>query len=127
MKPNTIAKSIAIGNPADGFYAIKTMRQSGGYGDDVSDEELADGINLLAETEGIFTETAGVVTVAVTKKLVEQGRIPKDSTTVVCVTGNGLRTMDAVLNCVAKPDVIEAKLVEFEKLVAVLKDRAASG
>jgi threonine synthase len=125
-KPNTIAKSIAIGNPADGYYAIKTMRSSGGYGEDVTDEELVDGIKLLAETEGIFTETAGGVTVAVTKKLVEQGRIDKDSSTVICITGNGLKTLDAVVNNVPKPDVIEAKLSEFEKLIVVLKDRAAS-
>ena len=96
VKPNTIAKSIAIGNPADGFYALKSMRQSGGAGEDVTDEELVEGIKLLAETEGIFTETAGGVTVAVTKKLVEQGKINKNSCTVICVTGNGLKTLDAV-------------------------------
>src|SRR6185295_9842266 len=75
VKPDTIARSIAIGNPADGFYAIKTIRQTGGWAEDVSDAELVEGIKLLAQTEGIFTETAGGVTVAVTKKLVEQGRI----------------------------------------------------
>lgn len=125
-KPNTIAKSIAIGNPADGYYAIKTMRASGGYGEDVSDDELIDGIKLLAETEGIFTETAGGVTVAVTKKLVEQGRIAKNSCTVLCITGNGLKTLDAVVNHVTKPDVIEAKLGDFEKLIETMKDRVAS-
>ena len=126
VKPNTIAKSIAIGNPADGYYAIKTMRGSGGYGEDVTDDELIEGIKLLAENEGIFTETAGGVTVAVTKKLIEQGRIDKNSSTVLCITGNGLKTLDAVVNHVSKPDIIEPKLSEFEHLVSVLKERAAS-
>jgi threonine synthase len=127
MKPNTIAKSIAIGNPADGYYAIKTMRNTGGFGEDVTDEELVqNGIKLLAETEGIFTETAGGVTVATAKKLVEQGRIAKDSCTVLCITGNGLKTLDAIVDNVSRPDVIEAKLSEFEKLVETLKTRATA-
>jgi len=124
-KPNTIAKSIAIGNPADGFYAIKSMRSSGGYGEDVTDEELVEGIKLLAETEGIFTETAGGVTVATTRKLVEQGRIDKDSCTVICITGNGLKTLDAVIDKVARPDIIDAKLSEFEKLLETMKSRTS--
>jgi len=126
VKPNTIAKSIAIGNPADGFYALKTMRGSGGAGEDVTDEELIEGIKLLAETEGIFTETAGGVTVATTKKLVEQGKIDKNSCTVLCITGNGLKTLDAVSNSLTKPDVIDAKLSEFDKLVEVIRERKKS-
>ncbi len=123
VKPNTIAKSIAIGNPADGFYSIKVMRNSGGWGEDVTDPEVIDGIKLLAETEGIFTETAGGVTTAVTKKLVEQGRIDKDACTVICITGNGLKTLDAIVEHTPKPDVIEAKLSDFEKLLEEIKAR----
>jgi threonine synthase len=125
-KPNTIAKSIAIGNPADGFYALKTMRSSGGAGEDVTDDELVEGIKLLAETEGIFTETAGGVTVAVTKKLVEQGKLDKNGCTVICITGNGLKTLDAVAEKVSRPDVIEAKLGDFEKLQEQIKARKHS-
>jgi len=124
VKPDTIARSIAIGNPADGFYAIKTIKQSGGWAEDVTDPEVVEGIKLLARTEGIFTETAGGVTVSVTKKLIEQGRIPKDESVVICITGNGLKTQEAVLGAVPRPDVIEAKLGDFEKLVEVIKDRA---
>ena len=82
-------KDIAIGNPADGYYAYRTITGSGGWGEDVTDEELVEGIKLLAETEGIFTETAGGVTVGVTKKLIEQGRIARDECIVISVTGNG--------------------------------------
>ena len=124
VKPNTIAKSIAIGNPADGFYSIKVMRSSGGWGEDCSEEEVIHGIQLLAETEGIFTETAGGVTVSVAKKLIEQGRIDRDSCTVLCITGNGLKTLDAIVESTPRPDVIEAKLSEFEKLIEVMKTRA---
>ena len=124
VKPNTIAKSIAIGNPADGFYSIKVMRNSGGWGEDCSEEEVIHGIQLLAETEGIFTETAGGVTVSVAKKLIEQGRIDRDSCTVLCITGNGLKTLDAIVESTPRPDVIEAKLSEFEKLIEVMKTRA---
>lgn len=123
VKPDTIARSIAIGNPADGFYAIKTMRESGGWGEDVTDAELVEGIKLLARTEGIFTETAGGVTVAVTKKLVEQGRIAKDESVVISITGNGLKTTEAVLSAVPRPDVIEAKLSDFEVLVEKIRER----
>ena len=123
VKPDTIARSIAIGNPADGFYAIKSIRQSGGWAEDVTDAELVEGIRLLARTEGIFTETAGGVTVAVTKKLVAQGRIPKNESVVISITGNGLKTTEAVVGAVQRPDVIEAKLGEFEKLVEVIRER----
>ena len=115
VKPNTIAKSIAIGNPADGYYGIKTVNESGGYGEDVTDEELIDGIKLLAKTEGIFTETAGGVTVAVTKKLIEQGRIKKNELTVVSITGNGLKTIEAVSSRIGNPVIIEPRLGSFQE------------
>ena len=116
VKPNTIAKSIAIGNPADGYYGIKTANMSGGYGEDVSDQEVVESMKLLAETEGIFTETAGGVTVGVTKKLVEQGRIKPDETTVICITGNGLKTQEALADCFEAPIVIEPKVNSFEEI-----------
>jgi len=116
VKPNTIAKSIAIGNPADGYYGVQTAKNSGGWGEDVSDEEVVKSMQLLAETEGIFTETAGGVTVGVTKKLVEQGRIKPDETTVICITGNGLKTQEALAGSFPAPPVIEPKLQEFETI-----------
>src|SRR5262244_3912390 len=113
VKPNTIAKSLAIGNPADGYYAARLIPQSGGWAEDCTDEEIVSGIQLLAETEGVFTETAGGVTVAVAQKLVEQGRIKKDDVTVLAITGNGLKTLDAL--DLAPPQVIEPKLAAFEE------------
>jgi len=118
VKPNTIAKSIAIGNPADGYYGINTANTSGGYGEDVSDEELISAMKLLAQTEGIFTETAGGVTVGVTQKLVQQGRIKPDEVTVICITGNGLKTQEALDGCFQAPRVIEPKLDSFEEIFA---------
>jgi threonine synthase len=117
VKPRTIAKSIAIGNPADGYYAIKTILESGGWAEDVSDAEIVDGIRMLAEDEGVFTETAGGVAVAVTQKLVQQGRIKKEDVTVIAITGNGLKTQEAIRDHLARPDVIGAKLSEFEHTV----------
>ncbi|HIK58944.1 MAG TPA: threonine synthase [Nitrospinaceae bacterium] len=116
VKPNTIAKSIAIGNPADGYYGIKTANTSGGYGEDISDEEIVTSMKLLAETEGIFTETAGGVTVGVTQKLVQQGRIKPDEVTVICITGNGLKTQEALAGCFNAPIVIEPKIDRFEEI-----------
>jgi len=117
VKPQTIAKSLAIGNPADGFYALKTIRESGGWAEDVSDEEIIEGMKLLAETEGIFTETAGGVTLGVAKKLIEKGLIPKDEVIVLSITGNGLKTQEAILGKVGLTQVINAKLNEFDSLV----------
>jgi len=117
QRPKTIAKSLAIGNPADGFYALKTIRESGGSAEDVSDEEIVEAMKLLARTEGIFTETAGGVTVGVTKKLIEQGIIPKDETILIAITGNGLKTQEAVQNNVGEPLIIEPKFSDFEKIV----------
>src|SRR5579872_3866297 len=96
QRPNTIARSLAIGNPADGIYASRVIRGTGGWAEDVSDVEIVSAIQELAETEGIFTETAGGVTTAVTARLYAHGRIQPDETTVVCITGNGLKTTDVL-------------------------------
>src|SRR5205807_3366164 len=116
-KPTTIAKSLAIGDPADGYFAIKVIRDSGGWAEDVSDAEIAEAMVLLGRTEGVFAETAGGVTVAVTRKLIEQGRIPRDEEIVLCITGNGLKTQDAVADCLEPPAVIRPSLQAFEELV----------
>jgi threonine synthase len=118
-KPNTICKSLAIGDPADGYFAAKLIRDSGGHAEDVGDPEIIDGIQLLARTEGIFAETAGGVTVAVARKLIEQGRIPRNEEIVLCITGNGLKTMDALYEAVDEPVVIKPSLEAFEPLVGV--------
>jgi threonine synthase len=125
VKPDTIAKSLAIGTPADGFYALKVMRDTGGAAEDVTDDEIRDAIKLLAETEGIFAETAGGVTVGVAKKLIAAGRIPRDSSAVICVTGNGLKTLDAISGCCGKPHEIKPSLREFEALLAQMEAVAA--
>jgi threonine synthase len=117
VKPNTIAKSLAIGNPADGIYAMDTVKKSGGSAEDVSDDEIVEAIKLLASTEGIFTETAGGVTLGVTKKLIEQGKIPKDESIVVCITGNGLKTQEAVMGKIGKPIKIKPNIASFEEHV----------
>lgn len=117
IKPKTIAKSLAIGNPADGIYAAGTVRESGGWAEDVTDEEIVDAIKLLASTEGIFTETAGGVTVGVTKKLIEQGRIPPDESIVICITGNGLKTQKAVSEKIGEPIHIKPHIDSFEENV----------
>ena len=114
VKPKTIAKSLAIGNPADGYYAMGTVEESGGWGETATDEEIVEGMKLLARTEGIFTETAGGVTVAVTKKLIEQKRIPKDESIVISITGNGLKTQEAVAGQIGKALKIEPTLDSFE-------------
>jgi len=115
-KPQTIAKSLAIGDPADGFFAAKVMRETGGWGEDVPDEEIAECMSLLARTEGVFAETAGGVTLAVTRKLIEQGRLSRDEEIVICITGNGLKTQDAIAGLVEKPAIIKPSLEEFEPL-----------
>lgn len=96
VRPDTIARSLAIGNPADGPYVLDTVRRTGGAIAHVSDEEVVDGIRLLARTEGVFAETAGGVTVATTRKLVASGRLDPDAETVLLITGDGLKTLDAV-------------------------------
>jgi len=120
VKPDTIARSIAIGNPADGYYAIEAIRDSDGWAEDATDDEIVEGIKLLAETEGIFTETAGGATVAVTQKLIEQGKIGRDESVVISVTGNGLKTQEALEGHLGQRPVIEAKMLEFEALLGEL-------
>jgi threonine synthase len=126
VKPDTIAKSIAIGNPADGYYVLRAVRETGGWGESVTDREIVEAIQLLARTEGIFTEPAGGTTVAVTKKLVEQGRIPRDEPIVICVTGNGYKTVEAVAGAVEQPFTIGARLADFDALYERLGDRPRS-
>jgi len=114
QKPNTIARSLAIGNPADGPFAIKLIRESGGWAEDISDREIVEAIKLVAETEGIFTETAGGVTAGVAQKLILEGRISSEETTVVCITGNGLKTTDALATEFPASDAIAPRLDAFE-------------
>ncbi len=116
VKPNTIASSIAIGDPADGYYVVKAIQESGGWGESVTDEEILDGIRLLATTEGIFTEPAGGTEVAVAKKLIEQGRIPPDESIVISITGNGYKTVEAVASTIQPPVSIEADIRKFDVL-----------
>lgn len=115
--PHSISKSLAIGNPAEGYDAVKAVNESGGYGEDVSDEEIVEAIKLLAKTEGIFSETAGGVTVAVTKKLIESGKIRRDELTVVCITGNGLKTQEALNGKTISPYYIKPNLASFEEVL----------
>jgi threonine synthase len=116
VKPDTIASSIAIGNPADGYYVLQTVRESGGWGESATDAEILDGIKLLAQTEGIFTEPAGGTEVAVTRKLVQKGRIPRDESIVISITGNGYKTLEAVADSVEKPFTMNAALENFDEL-----------
>jgi threonine synthase len=116
-QPKTIAKSLAIGNPADGYYAVKTMKETGGFGAAPEDDEIVAGIRLLAESEGIFTETAGGVTVAATQRLIAEGRIGAGDSVVICVTGQGLKTTDPLVPVLQPPPVIGAKLAEFDSLL----------
>lgn len=113
-KPSTIVKSLAIGTPADGYYAVHAMRETGGAAEDCTDEEVIEGIRLLAETEGIFAETAGGVTVACAKKLIDSGAIPRDESAVLCITGHGLKTAEAIQGKCGKPREIKPSLREFE-------------
>jgi threonine synthase len=126
QKPNTIARSLAIGNPADGPFAIKQIRESGGWAEDISDPEIVQAIKLLAETEGIFTETAGGVTAGVTQKLIAQNRIKPEETTVVCVTGNGLKTTDAIAAEFPLSDAIAPRLDAFEAYLDAQLDTSIS-
>jgi threonine synthase len=116
VKPNTIAKSLAIGNPADGYFAHQVINKTGGWAEDVSDDEIIQAIRLLAETEGIFAETAGGVTLGTTLKLLEQGRLDKNDEIVICITGNGLKTQEAVVGKVPTPATIDPKFSSFEEI-----------
>lgn len=125
QKPNTIARSLAIGNPADGPQAAKMIRDSGGWAEDVSDIEVVSGIQELAETEGIFTETAGGVTTAVTARLIAQGRIHPDELTVTCITGNGLKTTDAVASQYEIGRAIRPRLADFDEYLREINGNAS--
>ena len=118
VKPNTIATSIAIGNPADGFQVVKTVRETGGSGATATDAQIIDAIHLLARTEGIFTEPAGGTTLAATISLVERGVIPKDESVVVCITGNGYKTSAVMADSIRKPTELGRSLKEFEAFFA---------
>ncbi|GAB6065029.1 threonine synthase [Aquifex pyrophilus] len=117
VKPNTIAKSIAIGNPADGIYALQVAKESNGAWETATDEEIIEGIKLLAETEGIFTETAGGTTIAVLKKYVEKGMISPEETVVVYITGNGYKTMEVLEGKLKAPVRIKPTLKDFKEKV----------
>ena len=116
VKPNTIVKSLAIGNPADGINAINLLTSIDSYAEDATDDEIIEAMVLLAETEGIFTETAGGVTLAGAKKLIESGRIPNDESIVLVITGNGLKTQEPLVNKISKPFIIEPRVESFNKI-----------
>jgi threonine synthase len=118
VKPSTIAKSLAIGNPADGYYCLKVIKETNGLAGSVTDEELVEGMKLLARTEGIFGETAGGVSVAVLKKMAEAGAFDPDETVVVYITGNGLKTPEAVAGVLDQPITINASMSEFDRALA---------
>ncbi len=118
VKPNTIAKSLAIGNPADGFQVVKVVNETGGSGAMVSDKEILDAIQLLASTEGIFTEPAGGTTLAATRALVKRGVIKSNESVVVCITGNGFKTSEVMTDYVDRPVRIGRSLADFERVVA---------
>jgi len=121
--PDTIAKSLAIGDPADGYFASQLIRSTGGWSEDVNDDEIVDGMRLLAETEGIWAETAGGVTLAVARKLIEQGHLHRDESIVLAITGNGLKTQEALIDRIAKPQVIRPTLDDFKSLLATMNNQ----
>ncbi len=127
QKPKTIAKSIAIGNPADGYYVMKVVRESGGYGASASDDEIISAMQLLARTEGIFTEPAGGTTMACAIKLIEAGKIPRDESICVSITGNGLKTVEVLRGKMNHAPAINAKLAEFDALVEALGKQVELG
>ena len=126
QKPNTIARSLAIGNPADGYYALKVMEETGGASEMATDDEIVAGVKLLAETEGIFAETAGGVTVACLKRLVASGVIRRDEETVAFITGGGLKTIEAVQGYLNEPVRIPPQMAAFDAALAARDARAAA-
>lgn len=124
QKPNTIARSLAIGNPADGYYALKTMQETGGGAEQATDEEIIAGMRLLAETEGIFAETAGGVTVACLQRMVASGHIRPEEETVAFITGGGLKTLEAVMGHTTEPLHVPA---DADRFLAALAERRAAG
>ncbi len=125
QRPNTIARSLAIGNPADGSYAIRVIRDSAGWAEDVSDVEIVSAIQELAETEGVFTETAGGVTTAVTARLYAHGRIKPDELTVSCITGNGLKTTDVLQGAYERQAAVRPRLSDFSAYLEEQEGRLA--
>lgn len=123
VKPDTIAKSLAIGNPADGYYATKVIKETGGFGADVSDEEIISAIKLMARTEGIFAETAGGVTLASAMKLIESGHIDRDAVTVLSITGNGLKTKEAIEGHTVEPHHIDPNMKSFEETLSKIRSQ----
>jgi threonine synthase len=126
VKPKTLAKSIAIGNPADGFQVLRSVRATGGSGAMVEEDEIIAGIQLLAETEGIFTEPAGGTTMAATKQLIERGVIPRDESIVVCITGNGYKTVEVMSGRGVEPIRIGRSLQDFEAIADTAAPATAS-
>jgi threonine synthase len=124
VQPRTIAKSLAIGNPADGYYTLQVMAESGGSGVAVSDDEVIAGIQLLARTEGIFAETAGGVVISGLKRLAESGRVGRDEVVVAFITGAGLKTQEAVAEALTPPLRVEPTIASFER---ALGERDAAG
>jgi len=120
QRPDTICRSLAIGNPADGYRALATIVSSGGWAASATDPEIVEGMRLLAEEEGVFGETAAGVTVAVTGQLIRQGRISPGETTVLCITGNGLKTTDALVSAFPVPEALPPRLEVFEEQLAAL-------
>jgi threonine synthase len=115
--PDTIAKSLAIGDPGDGRYVLKRLKQYNGFAEESDNKEILDAILLLAQTEGIFTEPAGGVSVAVLKKMIEDGKIDKNDTTVCYVTGNGLKTTESIMEVLSKPEVMQADVAKISAVV----------
>lgn len=116
VKPDTLAKSLAIGNPADGRYALQAIRQTGGWSESATDQEIVSGIRLLASTEGIFTETAGGVVVAAAEKLIRTGIIERYESIVLCITGNGLKTQEVLSDSLRLAGTIKPRFSEFQQL-----------
>ncbi|MBI2819206.1 MAG: pyridoxal-phosphate dependent enzyme, partial [Acidobacteria bacterium] len=128
QKPSTIARSLAIGSPADGYYASGAIMSSGGTGEDVTDAEIVSGMKLLAETEGILGETAAGVTIATAQKLLQQGKLNPDAETVLAVTGNGLKTLDALEHQLDLGITIRPRLEEFEaQVLSAVRSGAVAG
>jgi threonine synthase len=123
VKPQTLAKSLAIGNPADGPYALQIINKTGGAAEAVTDDEVIEGIFLLAKAEGVYTETAGGVTVASLKRLAASGKIRPDEVTVAYITGNGYKTQEVVAEKVSKPFIIEPSIDQFREIYDQLSSR----
>jgi len=115
--PDTVAKSLAIGDPGDGRYVLKRLKQYSGIAQESNNKEILDAILLLAKTEGIFTEPAGGVSIAVLKKMVDDGRIDKDETIVCYVTGNGLKATESIMQVLTKPEVKQADVAKISAVV----------